>query len=134
MLEIQTIIDELKNIHDGDAWHGPSLKEIFYEIDRLQKDPPSDQELEGIKNYISGVFVLRNSTRGGVIGQLQFVDLHNLGDKYLDTYVQKAYAVTPKQVQEMMQKYVRSENMTIVVVGDKAKITDQISPYDKGGD
>lgn len=25
----QTIIDELKNIHDGDAWHGPSLKEIL---------------------------------------------------------------------------------------------------------
>jgi zinc protease len=113
---------------------GPSLKEIFYEIDRLQKDPPSDQELQGIKNYLAGLFVLRNSTRIGVISQLHFVDLHNLGDKYLDTYVQKVYAVTPKQVQEIMQKYVRSEKMTIVVVGDKAKITDQISPYEKGGD
>jgi uncharacterized damage-inducible protein DinB len=29
MSEIQTIIDELNNIHDGDAWHGPSLKEIL---------------------------------------------------------------------------------------------------------
>src|SRR5262245_64982300 len=29
MPEIQTIIDDLKNIHDGDAWHGPSLKEIL---------------------------------------------------------------------------------------------------------
>src|SRR5262245_30813630 len=29
MSEIQTIIDELKNIHDGDAWHGPSLKDIL---------------------------------------------------------------------------------------------------------
>ena len=29
MSEIQTIIDELKNIHDGEAWHGPSLKEIL---------------------------------------------------------------------------------------------------------
>src|SRR4030095_2869949 len=29
MSEIQKIIDELKNIHDGDAWHGPSLKEIL---------------------------------------------------------------------------------------------------------
>jgi uncharacterized damage-inducible protein DinB len=25
----QTIIDDVKNIHDGDAWHGPSLKEII---------------------------------------------------------------------------------------------------------
>jgi uncharacterized damage-inducible protein DinB len=29
MSEIQTIIDDLKNIHDGEAWHGPSLKEIL---------------------------------------------------------------------------------------------------------
>src|SRR5262245_13639823 len=29
MSKIQTIIDELKNIHDGDPWHGPSLKEIL---------------------------------------------------------------------------------------------------------
>jgi uncharacterized damage-inducible protein DinB len=27
--EIHTIIDDLKNIHDGDAWHGLSLKEIL---------------------------------------------------------------------------------------------------------
>jgi len=29
MSEVDTIIDELKNIHDGEAWHGPSLKEIL---------------------------------------------------------------------------------------------------------
>ncbi|MCI0665053.1 MAG: DinB family protein [Acidobacteria bacterium] len=29
MSEVETIIDELKNIHDGEAWHGPSLIEIL---------------------------------------------------------------------------------------------------------
>lgn len=29
MSEIAQIIDELKTIHDGDAWHGPSLKETL---------------------------------------------------------------------------------------------------------
>lgn len=32
MSEIATIIDELKNIHDGDAWHGPSLKEALTDV------------------------------------------------------------------------------------------------------
>lgn len=27
MSELSFLIDELKSIHDGDAWHGPSLKE-----------------------------------------------------------------------------------------------------------
>ena len=29
MLEIQKAIDELKDIHGGEAWHGPALKEIL---------------------------------------------------------------------------------------------------------
>ena len=32
MSEITRIIDELKNIHDGDAWHGLSLKEALTNV------------------------------------------------------------------------------------------------------
>ena len=64
-----------------------------------------------------------------MINQLQFVDLHQLGDTYLETYVQKVHAVTPQQVQEMARKYVVPDRFTIVVVGDKEKIADQVKPY-----
>jgi zinc protease len=108
---------------------GPSLKEIFYEIDRLQKEPPTEAELQGIKNYLAGIFVLQNSTRQGVINQLSFVDLHGLDDKYLTTYVQKVFAVTPKDVQRMTQTYLLGDKMTLVVVGDKSKVADQVSAF-----
>jgi zinc protease len=108
---------------------GPSIKEILYEINRLETEAPSTAELDGIKNYLSGVFVIRNSSRDGVINQLQFVDLHQLGDTYLDTYVQKVHAVTPQQVQEMARKYVVPDKLTFVVVGDQSKIAEQITPY-----
>lgn len=110
---------------------GPSLKEIFYEIDRLRKEPPSEAELKGIQDYIAGVFILQNSSRQGIIGQLAFADLNNLGDDYLETYVKKVYAVTPQQVQEMAQKYLATDRMTIVVVGDKSKIAGQLTPYER---
>ncbi|MEO5936258.1 MAG: pitrilysin family protein [Terriglobales bacterium] len=110
---------------------GPSLKEIFYEIDLLRKEPPSQAELEGIKNYLAGIFVLQNSSRGGVVGQLIFRNLHGLGDDYLTTYVQKVHAVTPEQVQQMANKYIKPDQMTIVVVGDKSKIAEQVAPYEK---
>ncbi len=108
---------------------GPSIKEILYEINRLETEAPSTAELDGIKNYLSGVFVIRNSSRDGVINQLQFVDLHQLGDTYLDTYVQKVHAVTPEQVQEMARKYVVPDKLTFVVVGDQSKIAEQMTPY-----
>ncbi|HWC17628.1 MAG TPA: pitrilysin family protein [Terriglobales bacterium] len=112
---------------------GASIKEILYEIDRLQKDPPNSQELEGIKNYLAGTFVLRNSNRGGLIGQLEYVDLHRLGDNYLDTYVQKVYGVSAQQVQDMAQKYINPQKLTMVVVGDKQKIADQLTSYQTTG-
>jgi zinc protease len=112
---------------------GPSLKEIFYEIDRLQKDAPPEAELKGIQDYIAGLFILQNSSRQGIINQLAFADLHNLGDDYLETYVKKIYAVTPEQVQQMAQKHLTTDKMTIVVVGDKSKIADQLAPYENSG-
>lgn len=113
---------------------GPSLKEIFGEIERLQKEAPPPAELQGIQSYISGLFVIQNSTRGALIGQLRFADLQGLGEDYLKTYVQKVNAVTPADVQRMAVQYIKPEQMTIVVVGDKAKISDQLAPYAAAGD
>jgi predicted Zn-dependent peptidase len=108
---------------------GPSLKEILYEIERLQKEPPTEAELQGIKNYMAGIFVLQNSSRQGVINQLAFVDLHGLDDSYLTTYVQKILAITPKDIQRIAQTYLLGDKMTLVVVGDKSKVAEQLTPY-----
>jgi zinc protease len=108
---------------------GKSLGEIFGEIQRLQKEAPPEAELKGIQSYLSGLFVIQNSSRGALIGQLRFVDLQGLGEDYLKTYVQKVNAVTPADVQKMTVEYIKPEQMTIVVVGDKAKITEQLAPF-----
>jgi zinc protease len=108
---------------------GPSLKEIFAEIKRLQNEPPGAAELKGIETYLSGIFVIRNSSREALISQLNFVDLQGLGDDYLKNWVQNVNAVTPEQVQQMTRQYIRPNDMTIVVVGDKSKIADQIEPF-----
>ena len=50
---------------------GASLKEIFHEIDRLQSEPPSEEELRGIQNYTAGTFVLTNSSPSGIINVLR---------------------------------------------------------------
>jgi predicted Zn-dependent peptidase len=112
---------------------GASLQEIFGEIDRLQKQAPEAAELKGIQSYLSGLFVIQNSSRGALIGQLRFVDLQGLGDDYLKTWVQKVNAVTPEDVQHITGQYIRPKEMTIVVVGDKAKITEQLAPFAASG-
>lgn len=103
-----------------------SLDEIRKEIERLQQEAPGKEELEGIQNYQAGIFVLQNSSLGGIIGQLNFLDQYNLPDTFLTNYVQNIYAVTPEEVKEMTEKYLDPDKMTLVIVGDKSKIEQQI--------
>jgi len=108
---------------------GPALKEILSEVKRLGTEAPPQDELKGIQNYIAGTFVLQNSTRQGIVGQMTNLSLHGLPDSYLTNYVKNVYAVTPSDVQQMTQKYLRPDDMTLVIVGDKKKVEEQIKDY-----
>jgi zinc protease len=108
---------------------GASLKEIFGEIDRLRNEPPPAGELTGIKNGLTGQFIIQNSSRYGLIGQLQFVDQYGLGDQYLSGYVSNVMSVTPEQVQQVARKYFDPSKITITVVGDQKTVEPQIAPY-----
>ncbi len=76
---------------------GASLSEIFQELDRLRAEAPPAAELDGIKNNMAGMFTVQNSSRSGLISQLEFVDLYGLGDDYVTNYVHAIHAVTPKE-------------------------------------
>lgn len=110
---------------------GAAIEEIFKEIDQLQEVPPSMEELEGIQNYMAGTFVLQNSSRQGIINQIAFLNLHALDQSYLTNYVNNVYAVTPEDVQRIMQEYIRDDEMMIVIAGDQAAIEEQVAPFEK---
>lgn len=108
---------------------GPALQEIMNEIDRLSTEPPSEEELDGIKNYAAGIFVLQNSTRNGIIGVLSYQNLHDMPDDYLTNYVSDVYALTPEDISTTVSTYLREEDMTLIVVGDRGQISEQVDDW-----
>jgi len=108
---------------------GPALQEIVNEIDNLQENPPPAEELDGIKNYAAGIFVLQNSTRGGIINVLNYLDLQEMPDTYLTDYVSNVFAITPEQVSEIAATYMREEDMTLAVIGDRSQVSEQVAPF-----
>lgn len=103
-----------------------ALVEIEREIKRLQTEPPTRDELSGIQNYEAGIFVLQNSSPGGIIGQLNFLDLYGLDDSFLTNRVKNIHSVTPQQVSDIARKYIQYDKMTKVMVGDNEAIQKQI--------
>jgi len=103
-----------------------ALKEIDKEIRTLQQTPPPGDELKGVQNYLSGLFVLRNSSPGGIINQLNFLDKHGLPDSYLNDYVKNINKITPREITAAAKKYIDLSKMTVIMVGNKDIITKQI--------
>ncbi len=110
---------------------GPSLTEIFGEIGKLSKEAPPATELRSVQNTLAGAFTVQNSSRVGLTGQLATVDLYSLGDDYLKSYVRHIYQVTPEQIRDMTAKYLRTDRMHMVVVGDKKIVEQQLAPFGK---
>ncbi len=106
-----------------------ALREVVNEVERLRKEPPGAEELSGIERYVAGTFVLQNSSRAGIIGQLRFVDLYRLPSDWLRTYVQRVEAVKPADVTRITRKYLDPARMTLVVVGDRKVVEDSLKQF-----
>jgi predicted Zn-dependent peptidase len=105
---------------------GPAISEIFKEINLLKATPPSEAELNAIKNYRNGIFVLGSASRFGLISQFAFMDLHGLSPEWLTTFLERMYAITPEQVSQSARTYIDPAKMSVVVVGDLKTVKKQL--------
>ena len=108
---------------------GDSLKEFFYELNRIRDEKVSEQELEDAKNFLTGVFPIRAETQEGLTNLIVSQKLHNLPDDYLQTYRDKINEITIEDVERVAQKYVTPDKMAVVIVGDAEEILPQAKDY-----
>ncbi len=108
---------------------GDSLKEFFYELNRIRDEKVSEDELQDAKNFLAGVFPIRAETQEGLTNLIVSQKLHNLPDDYLQTYRNNVNSVTIEDVQRVAEKYVDPEKLAIVIVGDGEEILSQAKDY-----
>jgi predicted Zn-dependent peptidase len=106
-----------------------SIREILKEVGQMRKEPPTEKELQAVKNALTGMFVLRNASPSGVINLLIMAERHGLGDDWLNSYIGKLNAVTRADVQRLAESMLDPAKMTIVVAGDREKIEKTLAPY-----
>lgn len=105
---------------------GPALSEIIKEIKLLQSEAPSADELQGIKNYMNGIFVIQLASRGGMANRLSFVDFNELGAEYLETYVGKVQALSAGDLSKAVKEHLNIDDMSLVVVGPLDSVRAQL--------
>lgn len=106
-----------------------SLKEFFYELDRIRAEKATEEELTDAKNFLTGVFPIRAETQEGLTGLIVNQELYGLPDDYLQTYRDNVNAVTLDDVYAAANQYVLPDQMAIVIVGDADEVLPQARPY-----
>lgn len=108
---------------------GPTLSEVFKEIDKLRAEGSDGAELQGAKQYMRGLFPIQTATQNGLSTVLNNVYIFGLPKDYPETFRAKIAAVTPAQVKSAAAALLGSDDSVIAIVGDYAKVKDQLSGF-----
>jgi zinc protease len=107
----------------------PALKDVLDELDRMAKEPVTKDELSNVKNYMSGLYLLRLETQDGLANQLNGMKTLGLPENYLETYVTRVRSVEADQILTAAKKDMATGDAAIVIVGDAAKIGDAVKKF-----
>ncbi len=103
-----------------------ALRELLHQIDRIRTEVIPDSELGAAKGFLVGSFPLSIETPSQIASQVASVKLLGLGDEYLQLYRDRLAAVTALQARAAATRLYRRGALTIVVVGDGAKLYDRL--------
>lgn len=111
-----------------------AIHEILYEMDRLQNEPIPEEELQRVKNNMTGNFALSLERPETVARFALNTARYNLPEDYYATYLQKIDAVTPAQINEMAGRYLSPENTHIFVVGKADEVAPTLTKFASDGE
>ncbi len=96
-----------------------ALKEIYFELNKIQTELIPDSELALVRNYMLGTFLRSIDGPFALADRFQGIYFHNLGYDYYDRYIETIKSITPKQLRDLANKYLKKEEMIELVVGKK---------------
>ncbi len=105
----------------------PALVETLYELGRLAVLPPTDAELEQARQYALGTLQLGMSTQAGLAGLASTYAGFGLRLNYLADHSARLEAAKLDDVHRAAQAYMAPSRAVIVVLGDAARIRDEVA-------
>jgi len=94
-----------------------AVHEIIYEINRLKNEPINAEEIDLVKNYLTGKMLGNLDTPFSIALAYKNLFSYGLETDYLNEILQTIHTVTAQDLQEMANKYFNVDEMYQIVVG-----------------
>ncbi len=104
-----------------------AVTQILYEMERIRTEPVPLEELEKVKNYLTGTFALALERPATVARFALNIARYGLPADYYANYLKSLADVTPEDISEMARKYIKPENCHAFVVGKADDVAENLA-------
>ncbi|HVH44417.1 MAG TPA: pitrilysin family protein [Labilithrix sp.] len=101
---------------------------LIENIDKMTTSPPSPEETEIARRYLSDIFAIRMETIGSIAEMVVTQETFGLPDGYWDTYRKQLRGADPREVAEIAPKLFGAKKL-VVVAGDADVIGSELARF-----
>ena len=98
-----------------------AIKVVREELEKFQKEGPSEDDLKASKLNIVGGFPLRTASNDDIIGYIAMIGFYGLPLDYLNTFTDSVEKVSRDEVVDAFKRRVHLDKFLTVIVGGEAK-------------
>lgn len=110
-----------------------AVVEFMKEIDRIRNEEVEASKLEDVKKKFAGSFVMRLEQPSTIANYALNIEIENLSDDFYETYLEKINKVTQKDVQRVAKKYLKTDQMQIVIAGKGSEVVENLEKIEYNG-
>ncbi|MBK8557902.1 MAG: insulinase family protein [Lewinellaceae bacterium] len=110
-----------------------SVIEFMKELNKLRDEKVPAEELQLVKNVLTGQFSQSLEQPGTVAGFALSTARYNLPADYYEKYIEVLQSVSADEIQMMAKKYVRPDHAHILVVGNRDDVAKSLAQFAADG-
>lgn len=103
---------------------GQAISIILEEIERMRREPPTEEELNRAKEAFINSYVFQFTRPVGNVVKLMHLEFFGYPADYYETLLDNYRSVTPEDVQRVAKTYLHPDRAAVVVVGPRVLMDD----------
>jgi predicted Zn-dependent peptidase len=106
-----------------------AIREILDITRGVTREAIREEELAGATEALTNQFVFWFDTPRRIVEIAMDLDFYGYPEDFLDHYMERLGGVAQEDVLEVARKYLRPEEMVILVVGDRSRFEGDLSDF-----
>ncbi|MDF1696938.1 MAG: pitrilysin family protein [Saprospiraceae bacterium] len=102
----------------GNEYLEPTLEGIYHEMEQLKSKKVGEEELDMVRNYLSGNFLNMIDGPFKLAGMSKVIALNNLNFDFYKNLMRRIHTITSDDIYQLAQKYLNKEKMVEIIVGN----------------